>query len=220
MEIISGPQPASTPSVQAQACSGVRLELKRNIPDLAWVDGAWWPRTTDLTAELPPLLTALFDRVGTAAMVGYQLNAWNFAEPHLDTVVGRVVLQGFTGDDLQTVLVVGTDGQRLTLLVIPPGTGNATALGALQAVARPTSAPNRPRSHSDGAIEQSLEEVAKRLADLGRRTDERTENIARWVQEAGREFVNAPVQAFVPILVEHIVRQKLGSSARTPIAEP
>jgi hypothetical protein len=86
MEIISGPQPASTPSVQAQACSGVRLELKRNIPDLAWVDGAWWPRTTDLTAELPPLLTALFDRVGTAAMVGYQLNAWNFAEPHLDTV--------------------------------------------------------------------------------------------------------------------------------------
>jgi hypothetical protein len=36
--------------------------------------------------------------------------------------------------------------------------------------------------------------------------------ISRWVAEAAEQFREAPIQAFVPILVEHIVRGRLYSS--------
>ena len=56
--------------------------------------------------------------MGTVAMVGYHLNAWNH-ERQLDTESGRDILQGFTGDDPKTVLVIGTSGERVTLVVVP-----------------------------------------------------------------------------------------------------
>ena len=33
--------------------------------------------------------------------------------------------------------------------------------------------------------------------------------ISKWVGEAAAQFSNAPIQAFVPILVEHIVRGRI-----------
>jgi hypothetical protein len=54
-----------------------------------------------------------------------------------------------------------------------------------------------------------LEDAAARLARIDGRTDERTANIAPWVQEAVRQFIDAPVQALVPI------HRRTGASART-----
>lgn len=197
-----------------------RLELKPNIPTSAWVDGAWWPQTRDLAAELPPLLTALTDRVGTVAVVGYHLNAWSHAGPQLDTGSGTIILQGFTADDPQTILIIGANGKRVTLVVVPSATSDACAWQALHTGSDPAMPPPAAaESHADVAIDQSLEEVATRLASLDGRTDERTANIARWVHNAAQQFLDAPVQAFVPILVEHIVRQKLGPTVLRATAQ-
>ena len=45
----SHPGPENTP----------RLRLKRKAPRTGYVDGAWWPHSDDLAAELPDLLAVL-----------------------------------------------------------------------------------------------------------------------------------------------------------------
>jgi hypothetical protein len=52
--------------------------------------------------------------------------------------------------------------------------------------------------------------VAAQLArHEGRGDPQRTAEIVRWCQEAAQQFVHAPIQAFVPILVHHIVRNRM-----------
>ncbi|WP_410639151.1 DUF5994 family protein [Amycolatopsis sp. lyj-346] len=41
-----------------------RLRLKPKAPTTGYVDGAWWPTSRDLTAELPPILAVLAVRLG------------------------------------------------------------------------------------------------------------------------------------------------------------
>ena len=41
-----------------------RLRLKPKAPQTGYVDGAWWPRSDDLTTELPDLLAVLSVRLG------------------------------------------------------------------------------------------------------------------------------------------------------------
>ncbi|HZC53635.1 MAG TPA: hypothetical protein VE441_14205, partial [Mycobacterium sp.] len=68
----------------------------------------------------------------------------------------------------------------------------------------PTGAPATARTVAD---------VADKLArHKGRGDPERTAQIRRWCDEAAQQFVGAPVQAFVPILVEHIVRNRMMES--------
>ena len=55
-----------------------------------------------------------------------------------------------------------------------------------------------------------MTEVAAQLArHEGRGDPQRAAEITRWCEETARQFVNAPIQAFVPILVEHIVRRRM-----------
>ena len=64
-----------------------------------------------------------------------------------------------------------------------------------------------PVTEASAAETRSLDELAARLARLPGNTDpEQTALISKWVGEAADQFSNAPIQAFVPILVEHIVR--------------
>lgn len=57
-----------------------------------------------------------------------------------------------------------------------------------------------------------LADVARRLASQeGRHEELRDQTIARWVQEAAAEFIGAPVQIYVPLLVEHLVRQRIAA---------
>ncbi|MFS8102185.1 DUF5994 family protein [Lentzea alba] len=46
-----------------------------------FVDGAWWPRSSDLAAELPPLIAALAGRLGRATRVTFNLTAWRAQSP-------------------------------------------------------------------------------------------------------------------------------------------
>lgn len=55
-------------------------------------------------------------------------------------------------------------------------------------------------------------EVAAQLAcHEGRGDSARTAEITRWCHEAADQFVNAPVQVFVPILVQNMVRNRMNS---------
>jgi hypothetical protein len=59
--IISCTTPVLRPSLRA-ACSvedpRLRLWLKPEAPTTGWADGGWWPRSPNLAAKLPGLLSA------------------------------------------------------------------------------------------------------------------------------------------------------------------
>ena len=48
------------------------------------VDGAWWPRTTNLTTELHDLISALTDRVGTTERVAFDWNSLSISQRGID----------------------------------------------------------------------------------------------------------------------------------------
>ena len=60
-----------TPPVQTP-----RLRLKPKAPHSGYVDGAWWPHSADLAAELPDLLSVLSVRLGPIGRVIYKMNEW------------------------------------------------------------------------------------------------------------------------------------------------
>ncbi|MFI7680915.1 DUF5994 family protein [Actinophytocola sp. NPDC049390] len=122
--------PAATPAEQS-----LRLRMKPSTDTTrhaGYVDGGWWPRTRDLSDELPALLAALTDRLGTIERVAYRITEWAPAARRIDNDGRRVKLGGFHHQGANTVDVSGSSGTRVTLLVIPPDTGTRDA----EAIAR------------------------------------------------------------------------------------
>jgi Family of unknown function (DUF5994) len=186
---IRSPTPAHNPD----APPPLRLQLDPNRPAEPYLDGAFWPRSQELSTELPALLAALSTDLGQIALVGYHRDAWNAAPGQLEMSGHAVHLEGFVSPDPPTMVVIANSGRRVTLRVVPPETDDATAAQAMAV-----------------ATHLSVE------ADTGRRASEadtaepgQAALISRWVAEVADQFTNAPIQAFVPILVEHIVRGRL-----------
>lgn len=174
------------------------------------VDGAWWPRSTTLVDELPGLAAALSDRLGRIVMVGYHRNGWHDT-PALVQIDGHPIeLLGFTSDEPTSVIVMGDSGRHLTLHVIRPDTEEDAARRELDAVRAPAAAVSR---RVPAAVGRSVGDVAEKLArHEGLGDERRTAQIRRWCDETAQRFIDAPVQTFVPILVEHIVRNRMMES--------
>ena len=102
------------------------------------LDGAWWPRSTQLSTELPALVTALSERLGELAVVGYHRNAWTPVPEQLRVAGETITLPGLTSDEPATHLA-DRYGRCVTLQVIPPAAHGAVARETLDAAARDTS---------------------------------------------------------------------------------
>ncbi|KQX52107.1 MULTISPECIES: DUF5994 family protein [unclassified Streptomyces] len=102
------------------------------------LDGAWWPRSRDVAAELPALIRVLTAHLGPITRVGLDADAWGEVPTRL-VIDARVVhLDSFpVGDD--TVLITRGDNDHFALLVVPPHT---TADAAREAMARAVDADN------------------------------------------------------------------------------
>jgi hypothetical protein len=114
----------------------LRLKLKPKAPTTGYVDGAWWPRSWDLSTELPALLAVLAIRLGRVSRVSYNLTAWNAAHRRLNVDGHQVRLGGFHAQHPHTIDVIASNGTRLTLLVLPPATHPATAHPIMMVAAR------------------------------------------------------------------------------------
>ena len=108
------------------------LRLKPTAPITGRVDGAWWPRSRDLAAELPRLLDMLSDRLGSIERVSYHLGDWDPPARKI-SFKGRLVrLAGYHSQHADTVDVLAA-GQQVTLLVVPPDASAQTARAVLAA---------------------------------------------------------------------------------------
>jgi hypothetical protein len=107
------------------------LRLKPKAPATGYVDGAWWPRSRDLGAELPALAEVLAVRLGHIERATFGLSTWD-ATPRRLLVDGyRLHLEGFHYQDQNVVQVTGSNGGRVSLLVVPPETNESVAHDAL-----------------------------------------------------------------------------------------
>ncbi|MGP4003807.1 DUF5994 family protein [Streptomyces sp. 8N706] len=102
------------------------------------LDGAWWPRSRDIGAELPSLIAALTEHLGPVTRVGLDASAWEELPTRL-IIDDRVVhIDSFpVGDD--TVLITRGDRDLFSFLVVPP---HATPDAARAAMARAVRADN------------------------------------------------------------------------------
>jgi hypothetical protein len=111
--------------------------LKPKAPRSGYVDGAWWPHSDDLAAELPDLLAVLSVRLGRIDRVMYNLNEWAKAPRKLATGGRQVRLDGYQHQPTNTVEVLGVNRNRIALLVIPPNADPDQAHTTLMAAAAP-----------------------------------------------------------------------------------
>jgi Family of unknown function (DUF5994) len=114
-----------------------RLRLKPKAPQSGYVDGAWWPHSDDLAAELPDLLAVLSVRLGRIDRVMYNLNEWGRQPAKLATGGRLVRLNGYRRQPPNTVEVLGLYGNRIVLLVVPPDTDPDVAHEAMMTAAAP-----------------------------------------------------------------------------------
>jgi Family of unknown function (DUF5994) len=194
-----------------------RLQLKPYRSVSEHIDGAWWPRSQHLVDELPDLVASVSDRLGQVVMVGYCRNGWDETPPLAEIAGHTVELLGFASDEPASVILIGEVGRHLTLHVIRPNVSEEVARKALNQARGSADAGDAPPNPP--AVTRSVAEVAAKLANHeGRDDEQRTAQIRRWCEEAAQQFVAAPVQAFVPILVEHIVRNRMIESRSNPVA--
>ncbi|WP_157186687.1 DUF5994 family protein [Nocardia jiangxiensis] len=104
---------------QASPSRSLRLEL--DSAGVGDVDGAWWPHSRDLVAELTDLFSVLRPGLGPIRRVIYHLDEWSAAPRELDSPGRRVRLDGYRHRPARTLDVIGRDiGATLTLRIITP----------------------------------------------------------------------------------------------------
>jgi Family of unknown function (DUF5994) len=117
-----------------------RLRLKPKAPRSGYVDGAWWPHSDDLTAELPDLLAVLSVRLGAIGRVIYSLNEWAKAPKKLATDGRTVRLDGYRLQPVNTVEVLGLNCNKIVLLVVSPHANSDQAHAIMMTAAGPDNA--------------------------------------------------------------------------------
>ncbi|MGW7431068.1 DUF5994 family protein [Streptomyces sp. NPDC054861] len=114
-----------------------RLTLTPETTLAGSLDGAWWPRSHDLSVELPSLVDAVQDRFGRITRVTVNPARWPVV-PHKVPVTGHTVHVGwFAEQDPDKMILLSYAVGRCDLLVIPPGTEPAAAARLMTAAAAP-----------------------------------------------------------------------------------
>ena len=121
-------------SARRPAIGTLRLQLKPAHRSCGFVQGAWWPRSTELTSELPSLLAALSLRVGSIDSVLYHESDWSSAPLSIKHQGDQVIL-GAHQEWPNVVSLFGPRFGRLDLLVVPPHTEHTHAYNAVTTAA-------------------------------------------------------------------------------------
>ncbi|EDY56320.1 conserved hypothetical protein [Streptomyces sviceus ATCC 29083] len=115
------------------------LKLVNASPERAELDGAWWPRSRDLTHELPTLADVLDPLWGRITRIAVNPRYWPVIPPRI-FVNGHTVKVGWFTLELdphKILLLSGTSG-RWDLLVIPPETAAPSAARLMAAASAGT----------------------------------------------------------------------------------
>jgi hypothetical protein len=129
--------PAEADGTPIPASAAVRLRIKPATTHTGMVNGAWWPRSRDLTRELPPLIAALDETWGRIYHATVQVGMWPDIPKRVITGdhVVRVGWYDAEQDPDDICLVSLRGGRRWDLLVVPPEVDPDTAERVMTAAA-------------------------------------------------------------------------------------
>lgn len=121
---VSSPSEVSSRDTELRS----RVRFRQPVSTAGFIDAAWWPRTRDLTVEVPPLMDVLWTAGREINRVTYHLGTWDPA-PRRMQIDGRTVrLGGFTVGDPRTITLSDPWGhERVDILLIAPDTDPAHA---------------------------------------------------------------------------------------------
>jgi Family of unknown function (DUF5994) len=125
----------STPKPDSMVES--RVSFRQPVSTAGFIDAAWWPRSRDLTTELPALMDLLWTAGREITRVSYNLAAWDPAPRRL-VIEGRTVrLGGFATGEPSVVTLIDTWGrEHIDVLVIAPDTEPEIARRAMELASR------------------------------------------------------------------------------------
>ncbi|MFF4257633.1 DUF5994 family protein [Streptomyces sp. NPDC001663] len=125
---------ALQPPLPSHPVLRLRLAPHGNLPRA--IDGAWWPRSYDLLAELPRLLAGLPRAWGHITSVTVNGATWS-AVPGRMLVSNQVVRlhRTLVASAPHTVVLLATGRGRWDLLVVPPDTTEQAAEPLMAAAA-------------------------------------------------------------------------------------
>jgi hypothetical protein len=139
------------PAVPDQT-DAVRLSLQALQPGhVTTLDGAWWPHSMSLAAEIPPLFAELKRRGRHVSRVGFNRLLWETAPRKIRGGKGSIGLGWFSGIDPHLVSLTGSMGERLELLVIPPETSPESAARAMVLATAPRNRSTPTQTLADAA---------------------------------------------------------------------
>jgi hypothetical protein len=111
----------ATPSATSSLSSpDVRLRLAETAGGR--LDGAWWPRSRDLAAELPGLVDNFPVAAGHVDRVVFSPPDWSSCPRKVDVQRGRIKTGSFPSDDTHLLVLRLSTKAQLALLVVPPDT--------------------------------------------------------------------------------------------------
>ncbi|OXS33875.1 DUF5994 family protein [Streptomyces sp. XY006] len=134
------------------ASSSLRLSLAPAGPAPALLDGAWWPHSRDLGAELPALAAVLDPLWGRITRVTVNPTHWPVV-PRKVPVSGHTVKVGWflAQQDPHELLLLSYRAGRWNLLVIPPQTAPAEAAWLMAAASDPLGTSTASRLMAEAA---------------------------------------------------------------------
>jgi hypothetical protein len=126
--------PASPEPRPGQLTFLPRLTLEPAMARNGLFDGAWWPHSRDIAAELPDLITALGAHLGRILRVALDAAAWDDV-PRSVTVNAEAVRIGWFASSPGTISLSCGLKDHCLLLVVPPETDTRTATAAMAGAA-------------------------------------------------------------------------------------
>lgn len=113
-----------------------RLRPRPDSDASGYLDATWWPRSSNLTAELPDLIAALRPRAGQIWRIVYDPRTWSTTDRHL-IVAGRAMrLDRYPFELFGLMYLCATNGTVIVLRAIPEGTDPALATSVLARAGR------------------------------------------------------------------------------------
>lgn len=137
-----------------------RLSLAPAGSAPALLDGAWWPRSRDLEAELPSLLAALDPLWGRITRITVNPVHWPVV-PGKVPVAGRAVKIGWflAEQDPHELLLLSYRVGRWNLLVVPPRTSPVSAAWLMTAASDPLGTSTASRLMEEAARLRTVAET-------------------------------------------------------------
>ncbi|MGW6908008.1 DUF5994 family protein [Streptomyces sp. NPDC054940] len=197
MTATSSLPPTAEADDRAFSSSALRLSLVPAGPAPALLDGAWWPRSRDLGAELPSLTAVLDPLWGRITRVTVNPTHWPVV-PRRVPVAGHVVKVGWflAEQDPHELLLLSYHRGRWNLLVVPPQTTPVSAAWLMAAASDPLGMSTASRLMEEAARLRTVQEADRAVE-------------AVWDSEGGHEARDPAARPRIPTVTGAMPHQAM-----------